>query len=94
MRISLAGIDNERLRVILGFFLGFYLLTIFAALALAIALGKVEAATSYGLGMILGGLNTAIGAFAIWAWHVPARKKSGEETEDFAASTEVKPESP
>lgn len=47
---------------------GFLLLVILAALAGVIALGKVQAATSYGLDIILGGLLTMSGGFVGWAF--------------------------
>lgn len=58
----------ERLKIIYGFRIGAALVALFGVLAFTIALGKVRAETSYGLGMALGGLNTAIGSFANWAW--------------------------
>lgn len=60
--------SNERLKIFLGFVIGMFLTFEFGILALAIALGQVKAETSYGLGMVIGGLNTSIGAFAGWAF--------------------------
>ncbi len=48
---------------------GFCLLTILAGLATAIALGKVEEITSYGLMPLLTTLSTLAGAFAQWAFN-------------------------
>jgi len=47
---------------------GFSLLLILALLALAIALGKVEEKTSYGLMPLLTALATLAGGFAQWAF--------------------------
>lgn len=47
---------------------GFCLLIVLAALAAIIALGKVEAASSFGLDIILGGLLTLSGGFVQWAF--------------------------
>ena len=47
---------------------GFSLLIILAGLALAIALGKVEEKTSYGLMPLLTSLATLAGGFAQWAF--------------------------
>jgi hypothetical protein len=58
-------------------FFGFLLLFILAALAAIIGLGKVEATTSYGLDIILGGLLTLSGGFAQWCFGQP--KKNDDE---------------
>lgn len=47
---------------------GFSLLVILALLALAIAMGKVEEKTSYGLMPLLTALATLAGGFAQWAF--------------------------
>jgi hypothetical protein len=47
---------------------GFALLMVIASLAAIIALGKVEAGTSFGLDIILGCLTTLSGGFAAWAF--------------------------
>lgn len=47
---------------------GFCLLLILAGLALAIAVGKVEEKTSYGLIPLLTTLSTLAGGFAQWAF--------------------------
>lgn len=47
---------------------GFALLLVIASLAGIIALGKVEAQTSFGLDIILGCLTTLSGGFAAWAF--------------------------
>ena len=49
---------------------GLALLIVLAALAAAIAIGKVEQQTSYGLNIVLGSLGTLAGAFAMWAFQV------------------------
>lgn len=47
---------------------GFLLLLILGILSAILALGKVEATTSFGLDIILGGLLTLSGGFAGWAF--------------------------
>lgn len=47
---------------------GYLLLFILAVLAAAIALGKVEESTSYGLMPLVTSLSTLAGAFAGWAF--------------------------
>jgi hypothetical protein len=47
---------------------GFCLLGIFAILALAIAFGRIEETTSFGLQPILGGLTGLGGAWGVWAF--------------------------
>lgn len=47
---------------------GFLLLLILATLAVIIGVGKVEATTSFGLDIILGGLLTLSGAFCGWCF--------------------------
>jgi hypothetical protein len=47
---------------------GFLLLVILAVLSGIIAIMKVEAATSFGLDIILGGLLTLSGGFVQWAF--------------------------
>jgi hypothetical protein len=48
--------------------LGTLLLVMMFALAFAIALGKVEQQTSFGLQQLLGSFQTLAGAFATWAF--------------------------
>lgn len=55
---------RDTLRMIFGF----SLLLILAGLALAIALGKVEEKTSYGLMPLLTALATLAGGFCQWAF--------------------------
>lgn len=55
---------------------GFLLLVILATLAAAIGLGRVEATSSYGLDIILGGLLTLAGGFANWCFN---EKKPSED---------------
>lgn len=55
---------------------GFCLLGIYAILALAIAFGKIEETTSFGLQPILGGLTGIGGAWGVWAF---AAKNDGEK---------------
>lgn len=55
---------SDTLRMIFGFLI----LAILAGLALAIALGRVEEATSYGLMPLLTALATLSGGFAQWAF--------------------------
>jgi hypothetical protein len=47
---------------------GFFLLLILAVLSGIIAISKVEATTSFGLDIILGGLLTLSGGFVGWAF--------------------------
>jgi hypothetical protein len=47
---------------------GILIIVILAVLAAVIAIGKVEAATSFGLQYILGALASASGAFTVWAF--------------------------
>lgn len=54
---------------------GFSLLVILAGITLAIAMGKVEEATSYGLMPLLTSLSTLAGGFAQWAFS--SRNDSG-----------------
>jgi hypothetical protein len=49
---------------------GFTLLIILGLLAKGIGLGKVEAATSHGLDIVLGGLVSLSGAFGLWAFQI------------------------
>lgn len=55
---------------------GFCLLGIYAILALAIAFGRIEETTSFGLQPILGGLTGVGGAWGVWAF---ANKKNDDE---------------
>lgn len=68
-------VDIQRLKIIYGFRIGGVLVVLFGVLALTIAIGNVRQETSFGLGMVLGGLNTAIGAFANWAWQTSRAQK-------------------
>ena len=68
LRIS---VNDDRYKMMFGF----ALLTVLAALAAIIALGKVEMSTSYGLNIVLGALCTLSGGFAQWAFN---RKDKGE----------------
>lgn len=47
---------------------GFCVLVVVFTLAVVIAIGKVEMATSYGLNIVLGCPATLAGAFAQWAF--------------------------
>jgi hypothetical protein len=62
--------DSDTLRMCFGF----ALLVILAGLALAIAIGKVEEKTSYGLIPLLTTLSTLAGGFAQWAFSVGVKK--------------------
>lgn len=53
---------------ILKMLFGFYLLTIFAALIIIIAIGHVTKEGSYGLDLLIGGLLVLSGGFAHWAF--------------------------
>jgi hypothetical protein len=56
------------LEVKLKMIFGFALLIVIAALAAAIALGKVEEKSSFGLQFLLGALSVLSGSFANWAF--------------------------
>lgn len=56
--------NRDTLRMVFGF----SLLVILAGLALAIAVGKVEEKSSYGLMPLLTALATLAGGFAQWAF--------------------------
>lgn len=60
------------------FLFGFVILLVLAVLAAIIALGKVKAADSFGLDIVLGGLLTLSGGFAGWAFR-DSHKESGPE---------------
>ncbi len=60
--------DTERLRILLAFGFGFSVLAVYFALALVIALGRVEQATSHGLDIVLGALGPLGGLFCSWAF--------------------------
>lgn len=47
---------------------GFGVLLVIVILAMTIAIGHVSQESSYGLEIVLGGLNTLSGAFAQWAF--------------------------
>lgn len=68
MNDSKLPMTDERLKIWLGFSLGFAILLVLAALAMSIALGKVEEKTSYGLLGIISPLTTLAGTFAGWAF--------------------------
>lgn len=55
---------------------GFCLLGIYLVLAIAIAFGKIEETTSFGLQPLLGGLTSLGGAWGVWAF---ASKKDDEK---------------
>lgn len=57
---------------------GFLMLLVLAVLAAIMALGRIEATTSYGLNIILGGLLTLAGGFAQWAF-AGGKPNEGEE---------------
>jgi hypothetical protein len=57
---------------------GFLLVVTLALLACIIALEKVEAQTSFGLDIILGGLMVLSGGFAQWAFRVPKDDSEGK----------------
>lgn len=68
------GMNNSQ-RDTLRMVFGFSLLVILAALATAIALGKVEEKTSYGLIPLLTTLSILSGAFAQWAFSATTDEK-------------------
>lgn len=57
---------------------GILLLIILATLSIIIALGHVEAATSFGLDIILGGLLTLSGGFVGWAFRESKKDDPGD----------------
>ena len=59
---------DERLKILLGYVFGFSVLFVYFFLAIAIALGKVEQQTSYGLDMILTAMGPLGGLFCGWAF--------------------------
>lgn len=58
---------------------GFCLVVILASLSGVIAIEHVEAATSYGLDIILGGLLTLSGGFVQWAFSSSKRADMDKE---------------
>jgi len=68
---------SERWRMIFG--MG--LIVILAALALIIALGRVEQQTSYGLMPIIVALTAVSTTFANWAFRIPERRDRQEDKE-------------
>jgi hypothetical protein len=77
--LSINNISIVRLKMIFGFLL----MVLLSVLAAIIALGKVELATSYGLGQIIGGLLVLSGGFAHWAFGPAAEQAISESpTED------------
>jgi hypothetical protein len=83
-----------RLEFTLKMLFGFVLMMLVAAIALVIALGKVEEQTSYGLQDILGGLLVLCGSFAHWAFQVAsAIKKEKPEEEEAQARAATKGQS-
>lgn len=87
-----------RLEFTLKMLFGFVLMILVAAIALVIALGKVEQQTSYGLQDILGGLLVLSGSFSHWAFQAVSAIKqeksssssSEEEEEETQARTATK----
>ena len=61
---------------------GFGLLAILGGLANRIALGHVEAGSSFGLGIILGGVRSVLGGFVGWAF-----REKGEKPESTLKAT-------
>jgi len=81
-----------RLEFILEMLFGFLLMILVAAIAVVIALGKVEQTTSYGLQDILGGLLVLTGSFAHWAFQVVPILKKGKPEEEKAQEKEEEPQ--
>jgi len=80
-----------RLEFTLKMLFGFLLMILVAAIALVIALGKVEQQTSCGLQDILGGLLVLCGSFSHWAFQaVSAAKKEKSEEEETQARAATK----
>jgi len=85
-----------RLEFTLKMLFGFLLMILVAAIALVIALGKVEQQTSYGLQDILGGLLVLTGSFSHWAFQAVSaikKEKSSEEEEETEARAASKGQS-
>jgi len=57
---------------------GYALLLVLASLCAVIALWKVEAATSFGLDILIGGLLTLSGSFAQWCFTTSKDNKSDD----------------
>jgi hypothetical protein len=67
---------------------GFALLAALAVLAAIMALGKVKAADSFGLDIVLGGLLTLSGGFAGWAFqHSHTHQARPPESESLEEPT-------
>lgn len=67
--------DEARLRILLGYGYGFAVLVVYFALAMILALGKVEKETSYGLEMVLVALGPLGGSFVGWAFGMANNRK-------------------
>jgi hypothetical protein len=60
--------SDDRLKIVPGYSFGFTVLVVYFALALAMALGKVQQDTSYGLDMVLTAMGPLGGLFCGWAF--------------------------
>jgi hypothetical protein len=66
--MKLSDIPDERLKVLLAYSFGFATLAAYFALAVIIAIGRIEESTSFGLPIVLGALGPLGGAFVGWAF--------------------------
>lgn len=60
---------------------GYILLIVLAGPCVVIGLGKVEAATSFGLDILIGGLLTLAGACAQWCFTPPRRTDADKDAD-------------
>jgi hypothetical protein len=81
--------DNERLKIWLGFAFGFAVLLVLGFLGVRVALGKVEEASSYGLLPIITSLSTLAGGFATWMTTAIMRTSPKPNTPDEIPTAEV-----
>lgn len=66
--MKLSELSDERLKILLSYLFGFSVLGVYFLLALAMALGKVDQQTSFGLDMVLTAMGPLGGLFCGWAF--------------------------
>jgi len=79
-----------KIKLVLGYTFGFCLLFILGWLSFHVALGKVEATTSYGLLPLITALATLSGAFANWAFGI--HRPEVEENQPEKKTDDDRPE--